>query len=99
MEEKMQKNKMSTSSLPTFSFFEKKKSRFLLLLFVGIIVGSVVKWNVSDYITMGYEDYSIEKSRQTFDYKGMAEAVAKESTTKGEQESDGGVGASGACGI
>ncbi len=98
MEDEMKKKKSSKSSTLLFSLFEKKKSRFLILLFVGIVVGFVVKWNVSDSITMGYEDYSIEKNKQVFNYKEMAETVAKESATKQEQGS-GSVDASGACGI
>lgn len=97
MEEEKEKNKINIFT-PLFSLFEKRKSRFLILLFVGIVVGFVVKWNVSDYVTMGYEDYMIERNKQVFNYKEMAETIAKEASSNQEQGS-GSAGTDASCGI
>lgn len=98
MEEEVKKNTINELISPLLSFFETRKSRFLILLFVGIVVGFVVKWNVSEYVTMGYEDYTIEKNKQVFDYKEMAEVVAKDSATS-EGQGSAGIGTGAACGI
>ncbi|NCU41100.1 MAG: hypothetical protein EOM19_00015 [Candidatus Moranbacteria bacterium] len=98
MEEKMKEKEINKSSSLLFSFFEGKKIRFLILLFVGIVAGFVVKWNVSDYVTMGYEDYMIEKNTQVFDYKKMAETLAQKASNS-EGEASVGIDSGAACGI
>jgi hypothetical protein len=77
-------------------FHRRSKFEFLLLLALGIMVGMAVKWNASSRVTMGYEDYLVEKNVQSFQYKALAQKVAEE---------NGGVagvatgGSAGSCGL
>ncbi|QQS61447.1 MAG: hypothetical protein IPN70_00730 [Candidatus Moraniibacteriota bacterium] len=92
MEEKEKNDMERTQSL----FSKHGKAEFFVLLILGIVVGVIVKENISSRVTMGYEDYMIEKNVQSYDYAKMtkevvekAKAEEKEAAANGGGESQG----------
>ena len=81
-------------------FSGMKRTHIVVLFVLGVIVGGVIKWNVEPYVTMGYEDYKVEKNAQAFDYTEMPRELAEKAKSEaGGAGSAAAVPQGAACGV